>query len=103
MSQIRKPQLPRKHRIKLKFGVNAMMILGLFAVYCFVNVWQNARINHWNRQNEELRKELHAMQRECDTLTLEIEELKDPERIRRALSETITLVPAKKINIKKLY
>jgi len=103
MSRARKPKLPTKHRAKLKFGANAMMILGLFAAYCFVNVWQNARINHWNRQNEALRRDIKAIQRQCDALTLEIEKLKDPERIKRVLSEHMILEPAEKINIKKLY
>ncbi|MBN1482060.1 hypothetical protein EH223_07370 [candidate division KSB1 bacterium] len=100
MSHLNKAVVPRNQRANLKFGVNAMIVLGLFGIYCFVNVWQNVSISYLNRQNENLRSELKALERECDILMLEIEALKDPERIRRVLSEKIKIVPAEKINIK---
>lgn len=95
--------LPQSQRATLKFGVNAMIVLGLFGIYCFVNVWQNVSITYLNRQNESLRNELKVLERQCDMLTLELEELKDPERIRHVLSEKRKIVPAKKININKMH
>ncbi len=95
--------MPKKQRAKLRFGKNAMVFLGLFGVYCFVNVWQNVSIAYLNRQNENLRRELESLQRSCDDLTFEAERLKDPERIRKVLAGKIDLVPAEKINIKKMY
>lgn len=99
----RKPALPKKQRAKLRFGKNAAIFLGLFGLYCFGNVWQNVSIAHLNRQNENLRKELVSLQRACDDLTLDVERLKDPARINEALSESMDLEPAEKVNIKKLY
>ena len=80
-----------------------MIVLGLFGIYCFVNVWQNVSITYLNRQNENLRHELKEIERSCDMKTLEVEALKDPDRIRRVLSEQMKLVPAEKINIKKMH
>ena len=103
MSHVRDKSLPLNQRAKLKFGKNAMLVLGLFGVYCFVNVWQNVSITHLNRQNENLRNELRAIERQCDMLILEVEALKDPDRLRRVLNEKMKLVPAEKINIDKLH
>ena len=80
-----------------------MIVLGIFTLYCFVNVWQNASITYLNRQNEDLRNDLKSLERQCDMLTLELEELKDPERVRRVLSEKMNIVPAEKINISKVH
>ncbi len=99
----KKKSLPKKERAKLRFGKNALVFIGLFGIYCFVNVWQNVSITYLNRQNERLRNDLLALQRACDDLTFEVEQLKDPDRIRKVLSESIPLVPAEKVNIKKLY
>ena len=49
------------------------------------------------------RIETEALERECDILTLEVEELLAPERIRTVLNEHMTLVTAEKINIKKRH
>jgi len=99
----RKTILPKKQRAKLRFGRNAMIFLGLFGLYCFVNVWQTVSIAYLNRQNENLRKELISLQHACDDLTFDAERLKDPERIRKALAGQMDLAPAEKINIKKMY
>jgi hypothetical protein len=99
----KKQVLPKTQQAKLKFGKNAMIVLALFGVYCFVNVWQNVSISYLNRQNENLRNELNALERQCDMLTLELEALKDPERIRRVLGENMKVVPAEKINIKRVH
>lgn len=90
-------------RANLKFGKNAMIVLGLFGVYCFVNVWQNVSITYLNRQNENLRHELKSLERECDVLMLKVEELKEPDRVRRVLGDRMKLVPAEKININKVH
>ncbi len=99
----RKLSLPKKQRAKLRFGKNALIFLGLFGVYCFVNVWQNVSIGYLNRQNESLRKELESLKRACDDLTYDSERLKDPARIKEALSGKMDLVPVEKVNIRKLY
>ena len=101
MAAPRKIHLPRKQRAKLRFGKNAMIVLGLFAIYCFVNVWQNVSIAYLNRQNENLRKELQELNRQTAQLTLDIEQLKNPRRIREELARHMTLVPAEKINIQR--
>ncbi len=98
-----KKSLSKKIRDNLKFSKTAMIVLGFFALYCFVNVWQNVSITYLNRQNEDLRNDLKSLERQCDMLTLELEELKDPERIRRVLGEKIKIVPAEKINIHKVH
>lgn len=99
----RKTTLPKKQRAKLRFGRNAMIFLGLFGLYCFGNVWQTVSIAYLNRQNENLHKELVLLQRACDDLTFDVERLKDPERIRKALAGKMDLAPAEKLNIKKMY
>ena len=99
----RKPALPIKQHAKLRFGKNALVFLGLFGIYCFVNVWQNVSIGYLNRQNESLRKELNSLLRACDDLTFDVERLKDPGRIQKALSAELDLRPAEKVNIKKFY
>lgn len=98
-----KKSLSKKIKDNLRFSKNAVIVLGIFALYCFVNVWQNVSITYLNRQNEDLRHDLKSLERECDMLTLELEELKDPERIRRVLSEKMKIVPAEKINIHKVH
>ncbi len=98
-----KKSMSKRIKDNLKFGKNAMIVLGLFALYCFVNVWQNASITYLNRQNEDLRNDLKSLERQCDMLTLELEALKNPERIRRVLSEKMKIVPAEKINIFKVH
>lgn len=98
-----KKTLSQRIKNNLKFGKSAMIVLGIFTLYCFVNVWQNASITYLNRQNEDLRNDLKSLERQCDMLTLELEELKDPERVRRVLSEKMTIVPAEKINISKVH
>ncbi|MBN1560469.1 hypothetical protein JW998_09475 [candidate division KSB1 bacterium] len=103
MNQLKEKVLSINQRANLKFGKNAMIVLGLFGVYCFVNVWQNVSITYLNRQNENLRDELRAIERQCDMLTLEVEELKDLDRLRRVLGDKIKLVPAEKININKVH
>ena len=95
--------LPKKQRANLKFGKNAIVVLGLFGVYCFVNVWQNVSITYLNRQNETLRNELKSLERECDVLTLQVEQLKDPDRIIKVLGDKMKIVPAEKINISKIH
>ena len=89
--------LPKKQRANLKFGKNAVIVLALFGIYCFVNVWQNVSITYLNRQNETLRKELESLERECDVLTLKVEELKKPERILKVLGQKMEIVPAEKL------
>ncbi len=103
MKTAQKTSLSNRLKANLKFGKNATIVLSLFGIYCFVNVWQNVSITYLNRQNENLRNELKALERECDMLTLELEELKDPERIRRVLSEKMKIVQAEKININKVH
>lgn len=98
-----KKTLSKKLRDNLRFSKSAVIVLSLFGIYCFVNVWQNVSITYLNRQNENLRNELKSLERQCDILTLELEELKDPDRIRRVLSEKMKIVPAEKINIKKVH
>ena len=71
MTNSRKKVLPKKQRANLKFGKNAIIVLGLFGVYCFVNVWQNVSITYLNRQNETLRNELQALeQTKCENVFL---------------------------------
>lgn len=93
--------LPKKQREKLKFGKNAGIVLMLFAVYCFVNVWQNVSITHLIRRNETLRRELTQLTRQCDSMTFELEQLKEPDHIKRTLKGVSHLVPAETITIKK--
>jgi hypothetical protein len=93
--------LPKRQREKLKFGKNAGIVLMLFAVYCFVNVWQNVSITHLIRRNEALRRELTQINRQCDTMSFELEQLKEPDHIKRMLKGVSQLVPAETITIKK--
>jgi hypothetical protein len=92
--------LPKRQREKLRFGKNAGIVLLLFAVYCFVNVWQNVSITHLIRRNEVLRRELMQINRQCDMMTFELEQLKEPDHIKKSLKGIAQLVPAETITIK---
>ena len=99
ISPVSQKRVPKRYRATLKFGKTAIIVLALFAIYSFVNVWQNLSIAYFNRQNENLREELTALQQECDLLTFEVEQLKSPDRIKNVLQERMELVPAEKVNI----
>lgn len=93
--------LPVKKREKLKFSRNAAVMLVVFGVYCFVNVWQNVYITHLTRRNEALRRELMQINRRCDMLAFELDQLKDPDHIKAALQGVAKLVPAETKVIKR--
>ena len=93
--------LPVKKKEKLKFSRNAAVMLVVFALYCFVNVWQNVYITHLTRRNEALRRELQEITRRCDMLAFELDQLKDPDHVKAALQGVTKLVPAETKVIKK--
>ena len=97
-----KHRVPKRYRATLRFSKHAVIILILFGIYSFVNVWQNVSIAYLNRQNEQLREELTDLNQQCDILTFEAEQLKAPDRIKQVLQEHMTLVPAEKINIHQI-
>ncbi len=93
--------LPVRRKERLKFGRKAAAALGIFALYCLVNVWQSVKVTHLIRSNEELRAELARVNRECDRLVFELERLKDLENIRRELRDSAPLVPAETMIIRR--
>ncbi|MDZ7317116.1 MAG: hypothetical protein ONB24_13440 [candidate division KSB1 bacterium] len=93
--------LPYRRREKLNFTKKAALALAVFTVYNLVNVWQNVNVSHLIRRNEELRRELNRINRRCNLLEFELEQMKDPENIRRVLAPSITLRPAETITLYK--
>jgi|GEM_PF-4026237 len=95
----RKRQYPRKVREKIKWGKYAVLVLVLFLFYLFGNVWQSVFITRLTQRNARLSSELRKIQAENSLLHVEIEQLKEPARIRTILEKKMSLTDAKTINV----
>ena len=87
--------IPRK---RPKRRTVTLWLIG-FALFSFVQVWQNIKVDQINRRNAALNQELTRIEDENAVLAAQVEELKNEERIVRIARERLGLVQAPKVSI----
>jgi cell division protein FtsL len=88
---------PKKSNPKL--GRYAAASLAVFAFFCFVKVYQNVTVDNLNIKNGKLRQQLKELRDEYADLSVDVEELKYPDRINRYAEKEFDFVQAPKINL----